>query len=781
MATRSFLIDPRGTNRYSLPIISLATDRKNFFDPNIGIYVCGNTPGCNYAQAGDDWERPVHIEMFETNGLTAFAQDSGIRMHGNTSFGFPIKALRLHPLNAKNGKPFQYQIFPDLPIKEFNRLLLRPSGHDYYLTMMRDGLMQNLVRETGLDMQGYRPAVVFLNGEYWGIHNIQEAYENQYFASHHPEVDPNAVDYIEGYAPSPYAYYGDAIHFNNVIAYMQANDLSLDPNYAYVQTQIEVPDYIDYKVAETFYYRWDIGNHRLWRPRTPDGRWRWILFDCDVGFGGFWSVPPAWAFNMLAYNTEPNGPWTQYEANPGGNDHNAPPITFQLRALLTNAGFKRDFINRFADLMNSSLSTQRMTNFINRMAGQIAPEMAEHTRRWRMPADTIAWNANVQALRDFAINRAQYQRQHITNKFGLGGLANISLKVSDTNQGAIRLSTLIVSAPTNAPWTGVYFRGNPITLTALPAPGYRFKSWTGIFTPSNSFTLLPIIASYSFTANFEAIPPTNFPPAWDLAGGPYSFTEWSASQQAGTYPANMVFLQTTNFDPGLGIEPDALWTLPYDRTNRSRINGLGPDGVAFVNTTEPQPDGGGYLGAAVLAIKTTGQTNIQVTWTGGTVAPNIRVYALRLQYRTNVTSAWSDVLDASGQPCEYVRNNAAGHSQVLSATLPAAANNQPYLQLRWKYYYVSGTGGSRAQLRLDDILADVQAGSAPVFHVSQALVGALNFGVAGAPNQSYLLQTSTNLVQWTTLWITNTGPSGAFEFTEPASNAPSRFFRLRTP
>ena len=42
--THSFLVDAKGSNRYTLPVISLATDRRNFFDPNVGIYVCGNTP-----------------------------------------------------------------------------------------------------------------------------------------------------------------------------------------------------------------------------------------------------------------------------------------------------------------------------------------------------------------------------------------------------------------------------------------------------------------------------------------------------------------------------------------------------------------------------------------------------------------------------------------------------------------------------------------------------------------------------------------------------------------
>ena len=101
-----------------------------------------------------------------------------------------------------------------------------------------------------------------------------------------------------------------------------------------------------------------------------------------MGYGGFWQQPLAapWTFNMLAYNLEPNGPWAQYQP---GNDHNAPPLTFQLRAMLANPDFKRGFINRFADLMNSTLSAPRMTSFIQRMAAEISPEMAEHCRRWR--------------------------------------------------------------------------------------------------------------------------------------------------------------------------------------------------------------------------------------------------------------------------------------------------------------------------------------------------------------------------------------------------------------
>ena len=72
-----------------------------------------------------------------------------------------------------------------------------------------------------------------------------------------------------------------------MIQLLQTQDVRAPANYAQVQTFMEVPNYLDYKIAEIFNYRWDIGNHRLWRPRTLDGRWRWVQFDNDVGFGGF--------------------------------------------------------------------------------------------------------------------------------------------------------------------------------------------------------------------------------------------------------------------------------------------------------------------------------------------------------------------------------------------------------------------------------------------------------------------------------------------------------------
>ena len=788
--TASYCIDPRGRDRFSLPVVSLSSDRANFFDPNTGIYVCGNTPGCNYAQSGDLWERPCHVEFFETNGLRVIDQKSGVRMHGNTSFGFPVKGLRLHPLNQKGTGPFEYKIFPDLNVDKFYRLLLRPSGHDHYLTMMRDGLMQNLMRETGIDMQGYRPAILFLNGEYWGVHNLQEAFDEHYFETHYPaSVDKDAVDYIEGYAPGASPQNGDATHFHNLIAFLTTNNLAVASNYAWVQAQMEVDDYIDYKASETFYCRWDIGNHRLWRPHTEAGRWRWIIFDQDVGYGGFWQQPLAapWTFPMLAYNLATDGPWQNYQP---GNDHNHPTLTFQLRALLTNPDFKRAFINRFADLMNGTLSAARMTNVIARMAAEISPEMADHCRRWRAPADWPTWTNNVAWLHQFATDRATYARQHLTNQFALRGTVTVTLRVNDINAGTVRFNTLTLAPSTNAPWSGTYFRDNAVTFSAQAFNGYRFKNWTGLAGPpaTNTTNTLTLNANLALTANFEALPATNspLPLAHDLATGPYVFARWNTNAAAGTYPPHMLFLQTpTNAlpDPGPATEFTNWWTLPYDRASRSRINALGDDGIAFLNTSDPQADGGGYLGAAMLALKTTGRSGIQIAWRGGTVTPNPRAYAIRLQYRVGGTNTFSDVLDPAGQPVEYLHSSTAGHSAVLGPiTLPSECDDQPYLQLRWKYYWLSGASGSRDQLRLDDIVVADRITPPGPGTITARPDGSFLIQFNGLTNLPYTVETSTNLLSWVVDGTASPGATGMIEFpAAPATNGASRFFRVRWP
>lgn len=493
VATRSYWVDARGRGRYTLPVVSLATAAENFFDPRLGIYVPGDAPNGNYSQRGPEWERPVHVELFEPDGVLAFAQEAGVKIHGNTSQGFPIKGLDLDGTSGRGRQPFRHRIFPDRARAEFEHFLLRPTGHDQLYAFMRDELMQSLAAETGAESQAARPCVVFLNGEYWGLHYLKEK-EDAEFVGYYGDHPADELDYLEGYAA---AKTGDTRHWDAMMSGLAATDLTSPTAYAELQTRMEVANYTDYKVCEIFFYRWDIGNHRLWRPRTPEGRWRWLQFDNDVGWGGFWAEQPAWQFDMLTAVLTPDG---------GLHGHAGEATTFLLRRLMTNPQFQEAFVNRFCDLLNSVFLPTHTRERIDSMATVLAPEMAEHIRRWRSPGSFSQWQANVEYLRTYANQRPGFARQHLARRFELGATATLSAAVNDPARGSVRVNTLSITAPTATPWSGVYFQRHPLQLTAVANPGYRLERWEGILGVTTPSVRLLLNDDTAITAVFEPDP-----------------------------------------------------------------------------------------------------------------------------------------------------------------------------------------------------------------------------------------------------------------------------------
>ena len=186
--THTFFVDPNMFERYTLPIISIVTDPKGFFDPANGIYVAGvhywdwrpgrpwHNPG-NYTQRGMAWERPVHVEFFEPGGVFGFKLNMGARIHGGITRSWPQKTLRLHARSSYEPPGLiEYPVFPNLtangtgePLTVFKRILLRNGGNHWSIDLFADALMHELISHTKVDVMAYRPAIVFINGEYWGF------------------------------------------------------------------------------------------------------------------------------------------------------------------------------------------------------------------------------------------------------------------------------------------------------------------------------------------------------------------------------------------------------------------------------------------------------------------------------------------------------------------------------------------------------------------------------------------------------------------------------------
>ncbi len=466
--THSYLIDEES----NLPVVSLTSDPYNLWDEEYGIYVMGNDAEWDFPYFGanfwEDWERPIHVELFEPNGDLGFRLDAGVKIFGGWSRGLPQKSLAIYARPGYGTNEINYQIFPDKEIDSFVAIVLRNSGNEWFgsgqdnATMFRDGMHTSLMDNTGVEHQEYRPAAVYINGEYWGIHNIREKVNEEFLASNNPGVDPDELDELEANAG---IIEGDNQDYLNMIDFVENNDLSNPDNYLIVEEQINIENFIDYYIIQIYVGNtdWPGNNIKFWRPHIEGARWKWILYDTDFGFGLFW-----WAANVyhntLLFALDANGPdWP-----------NPPWSTLLFRSLMENEEFQNKFINHFCYYLSTRFEPSYVENHISDIVDNISPEMPNHISRWGGNIGT--WNQNINFVQDFGELRADIVFNHVGNYFGLNESSNLILSVAPPDAGSISVSGLGI--PENT-WSGEYFNDIPIEISAISSPGYIFSHWAG--------------------------------------------------------------------------------------------------------------------------------------------------------------------------------------------------------------------------------------------------------------------------------------------------------------
>ncbi|MFH1214757.1 MAG: CotH kinase family protein [Candidatus Neomarinimicrobiota bacterium] len=487
--TNTYFIDESVT----LPVVSVATDPDNLWSDQTGIYVEGTNgiPGYCLTTArnwNQDWERPISIELFEKDGSRAFGTDAGMKIGGGCTRKYPQKTLAIYARSIYGASRINYRIFDDKNISSFNNINLRNSGQDWYRTLFRDGLMQTIVKDRmDIDWQAYKPAILFLNGEYWGIHAIREKHNEHYLEDNYG-VDPDKVDILVGQATVKN---GSAATYNTLLNYIKSTDLSVAASFNYVKSRIDINEYLDYLVAEIYFANidWPGGNIKYWRPQGDGNKWRWILFDTDLGFGAH--ELGQYNSNSLANATAET---STYYANPSWS-------TLLLRKMLTNEEFRSQFIQRFASHINTTFQTDHVLHIIDSLQANIAAEIPRHKAKWSASLSFGAtWEAQVEIIREFARKRPEYMISHLTEKFVLSGMANLTASVSESGAGYILLGG--VSIPDDG-FTGQYFRDVSLECRAIPAKGYRFAGWQGISDATDSSIAIVLTGDAELQAVFE--------------------------------------------------------------------------------------------------------------------------------------------------------------------------------------------------------------------------------------------------------------------------------------
>lgn len=452
---------------YSIPTISVIGDPDDFFGSENGIYA-------NPEEEGAEWERFTQVHYFEEEELK-FEVDCGIRIQGSSSVILPKKSFRLFFESSYGQKWLEYPLFPESEVDRFRNLVLR-SGYDDSLdgqgTLLRDPFGSDKYDDSGGLVSDRSWAILTINGEYWGIYDIRESVNNHFIKAH---TGYNDFDLIRLGKFEAEAKEGDLVDWNIFTDFLNNNDLSIQENYEQVKEMLDVENFANFMafVQNIAYNSWTWGAS-AYKEKKPGAKWKFTIWDLDR------SLSSKSYEGFEAINDTDGILW--------GN--------FIPKSLLENDEFKSLMLNRVADVLNTSFTSDQARADFDFVKNEIAAEIPKEIDRW--PGISVSkWYENTDYIDNYLMVRPQIIRDEAVDVYSLNGINEIVL--DKTGEGKIQLNTLTLDS---FPWSGEYFDGIPVHITAQPAPGYVFSGWSDTDLPQTPSLVLDFSNIKNLTAFF---------------------------------------------------------------------------------------------------------------------------------------------------------------------------------------------------------------------------------------------------------------------------------------
>ncbi len=481
--------------KHTTPILLISTTSTNLYGAN-GIFDNPNSDDIKQAFVSYLNEDENHTLLF--NRKTAIRMDGG----AGGSRGNPQRSFRLSfDHGALGGGIVNERLIPNRPNRDrFSDIYLR-NGSNQWLRLPYKDASQVYMMSQGTDnyYSGYRPVSVYINGSYFGLYELREKFNTEYFDIYNDSPKKDSIEIISlsyFYGSVLRAVEGDVDNFWN----SYDNFLTISPtSNDYMENAdqyFDLKHYTDYIISESWMGNvdWPQNNIKIYRSDKTNYRWRFSLIDLELSM-------------------QPNG-WTSCTDNHLNymlnQSTSIPYINIWLRSI-QNPRYKNYFINRFADQINTSYQTENLLAIEQAFFNGMNPEMPKQFERWGDPNNIEGqmeeFKNNHLTFRSQLACRNLVVQNQIVSEFNLGKKVAISLNVFPESKGEIQLNTI---QPTVYPWNGFYFDGVPIKMTAIAKPGFQFSHWE-----PNAFitdTLNPIfegnvsITNTNFKAIFSRIP-----------------------------------------------------------------------------------------------------------------------------------------------------------------------------------------------------------------------------------------------------------------------------------
>ncbi len=364
---------------HTLPIVTLVTDPKNLWDTKTGIYAYGENydPDLPYGEAlstanfyqgrgteGEEvqsrWERPASFAVFgDGTNQQVFSQNVAIRIAGGFGRGRAQKGFNVIARSQYGSNSLDYAFFENRPYTSYKALSLRAGAQDQNRSKIRDELSSGLLEGTDVNVlvQAYKPYVMYLNGEYWGVYFMKEKRNRFFVAQHENTADADNLDVLKA---SSLVSHGSNQEWLALMDYVKTKDLSNSQNYQYVADRMDVDSFMDYMIAELYVGNSDYANIQYYK--LPGGKWKWIYYDFCWG-------------------------WSNYDHQTVTLRRGTKPAASDLfNALLKNAQWKDAFCRRFAELMKTVYAQDRVNALIDELAATVDGEIAREREKFNGPS-----------------------------------------------------------------------------------------------------------------------------------------------------------------------------------------------------------------------------------------------------------------------------------------------------------------------------------------------------------------------------------------------------------
>lgn len=484
----------------TMPVISISTAQFNLTDPTLGIFAVNKDDDRTNHY---NWRRPINIEYFEVAGDTSIInQLCETRVAGGYSRIFPRKTMNIYANKRFGKKHFEHEFFPDQKpgLKNFKSLALRNAGNDFTYLYLRDALAQRVMgMNTDIDWQAWRPAIVYINGQYYGMLNIRERAEEDNVYSNYDGLDN--IDLLENWDNLKE---GDTLNlhdFKELYAEFDKNgNLKPVQEFEDYNAMMDCSEFMNMMIMSLYCNNLDFpgGNIVMWRPRKAKGDlrpvWRWIAKDVDYafGYGAYGHVD--YNFDVLKwfYRDDTSGLYGKYQWA------NKPEHTMLFRQLMKVSEFKNEFLERYAIYSGDFLNAKGIHKVWDPMYDKMKSELTYMRNAVKSDLEKI-YDSGVQLkfanyddeksyVNTWISKRNDAFMQQLCNKYGvnINTLYSLVVNKSETEN----LDTLFFNGHKLSEncFDAKYFKGHPIRLTAIPAKGKIIKGWSVKDSSGNKFT-----------------------------------------------------------------------------------------------------------------------------------------------------------------------------------------------------------------------------------------------------------------------------------------------------